>query len=230
MNHDQRAPRGIGLDGPKPATGPATHARALPRRARLAVAVVAAASLLGSCTVSAAVQTASTPASSPHIVASSESVQASALRPSESMAAGSQLARTGTLPSAGRLVASIAMPSPGSVETAFGSVWVANGPAHTLTRLNPLTNAVISSIPTPDPASAIAVGAGAIWLTSYPGNSLSRIDPENNRVIRTITLAPGVPAPSASPSSTASSGSPTTTVNRRPPSPRSTQPRCASST
>jgi len=111
------------------------------------------------------------------------------------MAAGSELARTATLPPGGRLVASIAMPSPGSVETAFGSVWVANGPAHTVTRLDPRTDAVIASIPTPDPASVIAVGAGAIWLTSFPGNTLSRIDPVHNRVIRTITLAPGGAGP-----------------------------------
>ena len=69
------------------------------------------------------------------------------------------------------------MPTPGSVETAFGSVWVANGPAQTITRLNPATNAVIARIPTPDTATVVGVGAGAIWLTSFPGNSLSRIDP-----------------------------------------------------
>ena len=82
------------------------------------------------------------------------------------------------------------MPTPGSVETAFGSVWVANGPAQTVTRLNPETNAVIARIPTPDTATVVGVGAGAIWLTSFPGNSLSRIDPKSNRVTRTISLAP----------------------------------------
>src|SRR4029078_7964524 len=61
---------------------------------------------------------------------------------------------------------------------------------HTVTRLNPRTNAVIASIPTPDPASVIAVGAGAIWLTSFPATTLTPDDPAHNRVPRTITLAP----------------------------------------
>ena len=94
-----------------------------------------------------------------------------------------------------RLVASITMPSPGSVQTGFGSVWVANGPASMLTRLDPLTNAVLARIPTSDPASVVGVGAGAIWVTSYPGNSLTRIDPLQNRVTRTMSLAPGGAGP-----------------------------------
>jgi virginiamycin B lyase len=98
-------------------------------------------------------------------------------------------------PAGGPLVTSIAMPSPGSVATGFGSLWVTNGPAQTVTRLDPRTNAVIATIPTPDPASAVGVGAGAIWVTSYPGNSLTRIDPASNRVTRTISLAPGGAGP-----------------------------------
>lgn len=93
-------------------------------------------------------------------------------------------------PASGRPVISIAMPTPGSVVTAYGSVWVTNGPAQTLTRLDPGTNAVIARIPTPDPASVVGIGAGAIWVTSFPGNSLTRIDPRRDRVTRTISLAP----------------------------------------
>lgn len=93
-------------------------------------------------------------------------------------------------PAGERLVASIAMPTPGSVATGFGSVWVGNGPTQTVTRLDPRTDAVIARIPTSDPASVVGVGAGAIWVTSFPGNSLTRIDPGNNRVTGTISLAP----------------------------------------
>lgn len=84
----------------------------------------------------------------------------------------------------------ISLATPGSVVTAFGSVWIANGPAQTVTRLDPATNAVIARIATPDTATVVGVGADAIWLTSFPGNSLSRIDPEHNRVTRTVSLAP----------------------------------------
>ena len=135
--------------------------------------VLAAAVLLGSCTGQTPARTATTPTPSPSATASSEP------------------AHTATPPpAAGRLVASISMPSPGSVETAFGSVWVTNGPAQTVSRLDPRTNAVIARIPTPDAATVVGVGAGAIWVTSFPGNSLTRIDPGTNAVTRTISLAP----------------------------------------
>ena len=103
---------------------------------------------------------------------------------------GSKAAHPATSPSGRHPVISIAMPSPGSVETAFGSVWVTNGDAQTLTRLNPQTNAVIARIQTPGTASVVGVGAGAVWVTSFPGNSLTRIDPADNRVTQTISLAP----------------------------------------
>lgn len=88
------------------------------------------------------------------------------------------------------MVASIAMPSPGSVDTAFGSVWVANGMAKTVTRVDPQTDAVIARIATTDPATVVADGAGAIWVTSLQGDTLTRIDPGTNRVSRTISLGP----------------------------------------
>ena len=88
------------------------------------------------------------------------------------------------------LVVSIAMPTPGAVVTAFGSVWVTNGAAKTVTRLDPRTDGVIARIATPDPASVVGVGIDAIWVTSLAGNSLTRIDPAHDRVTRTISLAP----------------------------------------
>jgi DNA-binding beta-propeller fold protein YncE len=97
---------------------------------------------------------------------------------------------TGAPPARERLVTSIAMPTPGSVASAFGSIWVGNAPTQTVTRLDPHTDAVIARIPTTDPASVVGFGAGAIWVTSFPGDSLTRIDPGNNRVTRTISLAP----------------------------------------
>jgi len=148
-------------------------------RATRAGSVVAVAVLLASCTGrGAATQSATTPPPSPSATASSE------------------LTPTATFPSGGgRLLASIATPSPGSVETGFGSVWVTNGSAQTVTRFDPGTNAVIAAIPTPDPASVVGVGAGAVWVTSFPGNSLTRIDPGSNRVTQTISLAPGGAGP-----------------------------------
>ena len=89
----------------------------------------------------------------------------------------------------GSLVATLRVDSPRDVETAYGSVWVANGPAATVTRVDPRTRASIATIRVPDPASVLAAGDGAMWLTSYPGNSLTRIDARSNVVTKTISLA-----------------------------------------
>lgn len=85
--------------------------------------------------------------------------------------------------------ASISLLSPRDVLFADGSVWVADGPANDVVRIDPATNAILADIDVPDPASVLASGDGAIWLTSYPGKSLTRIDPLTNRVTRTISLA-----------------------------------------
>jgi streptogramin lyase len=82
------------------------------------------------------------------------------------------------------------MTSPRDDIFAFGSVWVSNGPAATVTRVDPATNAVQAVISVPDPASVLASSDDAMWLTSYPGNSLTRIDPDTNQATGTISLAP----------------------------------------
>ena len=89
----------------------------------------------------------------------------------------------------------IPMTSPRDVLFAFGSVWVAGGPAKTVTRLDPATNAVQAIVTVPDPASVLASSDDAIWLTSYPGNSLTRIDPVADRATGTVSLAPAGQGP-----------------------------------
>jgi DNA-binding beta-propeller fold protein YncE len=76
------------------------------------------------------------------------------------------------------------------VESGFGSIWVADGPSRTVTRIDPTTNAVLAVIPVPDPASVLAAGAGAIWLTSLPGDTVTRIDPTTNAATGSVSLAP----------------------------------------
>jgi virginiamycin B lyase len=94
------------------------------------------------------------------------------------------------LPSGGTLVATVPVSTPRDVESGFGSIWVANGPSRTVTRIDPSTDAVLAVISVPAPASVLAAGAGAIWLTSFPGDSLTRIDPTTNTATGTVSLAP----------------------------------------
>ena len=94
------------------------------------------------------------------------------------------------LPPGGTLVATIPVSTPRDVESGFGSMWVANGPSRTVTRIDPATDAVLAVIPVDDPASVLAAGAGSMWLTSLPGDSVTRIDPSTNTATGTISLAP----------------------------------------
>lgn len=94
------------------------------------------------------------------------------------------------LPAGGTLVATVPVSTPRDVESGFGSIWVANGPSRTVTRIDPSTDTVLAVVAVPNPASVIAAGAGAIWLTSFPGDSLTRIDPNANTATGTISLAP----------------------------------------
>src|SRR5262245_55735573 len=47
-------------------------------------------------------------------------------------------------PPAGTIVATIPAPASGGIAIAAGSVWVASTPAHTVTRIDPATNAVVA--------------------------------------------------------------------------------------
>jgi hypothetical protein len=71
----------------------------------------------------------------------------------------------------GALVAKIPVSTPRDVTAGFGSIWVANGPSSTITRIDPATDKITAVIAVPNPASVLAVGAGAAWVTSFPGRS-----------------------------------------------------------
>jgi DNA-binding beta-propeller fold protein YncE len=98
-------------------------------------------------------------------------------------------------PSAGTVVATFSMPTPRDARVGFGSLWIANGPSRTVTRVDPATGAVQAVIPVVRPASVLAAGAGSMWLTSFPGNTLTRIDPATNTVTGSISLGPSGDGP-----------------------------------
>jgi hypothetical protein len=76
------------------------------------------------------------------------------------------------------------------VDVGFGAIWVAGQGA--LLRIDPRTNRVVATIPTPltGENASIAFGEGAVWVTSGQANGVVyRVDPAANRV----TAAIGVP-------------------------------------
>ncbi len=103
--------------------------------------------------------------------------------------AGTQAAPSGPsrTPRGSTLVAKIAVSTPRDVTAGFGSIWVADGPSSTVTRIDPATGKATAVITVPNPASVLAVGAGAVWVTSFQGNSVTRIDPRTNKARDTIS-------------------------------------------
>ena len=100
-----------------------------------------------------------------------------------------------TLPPGGHIVATIPDPStPVSVEAGFGSIWVANGPAGTILRIDPASNTVVATIQAGRPVCCLAFGANAVWAASFATDSVVRIDPAANAVVDSFPsggLAPG---------------------------------------
>jgi hypothetical protein len=78
------------------------------------------------------------------------------------------------------------------VDVGFGATWVASQGA--LLRIDPRTNRVVATIPTPVSGenASIAFGQGAVWVTSGQANGVVyRIDPTANRVTATIGVPGG---------------------------------------
>ena len=93
--------------------------------------------------------------------------------------------------------------SPSSVVIDASGVWVTNWWDSTLSRINPATNTVLSTIPLAIPATAgpeaITNGAGSIWVTTtdyaaedtYLPGSLLRLDPTTGSVVATVAIGRG---------------------------------------
>jgi len=104
------------------------------------------------------------------------------------------------LPPAGRVIATVPAPSWGGIAVGGGAVWVSNTTRHTVTRVDPQTNAVAATIAIGDPSidllhgpTFLAFGHGTLWVLDgrFTCSCVHRVDPTTNRVVTTIPL--GVP-------------------------------------
>jgi len=98
---------------------------------------------------------------------------------------------------AGKVLATIRAPSTGGVAIGAGSVWVANLLPHTLTRIDPATNAVSATISIGDGLldpfhgpTRVAFGHGTIWVLDGAADCgcVHRVDPATNAIVATINL------------------------------------------
>ena len=68
------------------------------------------------------------------------------------------------------------------------AVWVHDGLAATLLRIDPKTNAIVATIHLGDGRGGVALGLGAVWVVSSRAGLISRVDPQTNTVVATIPI------------------------------------------
>src|SRR5262249_4342843 len=99
------------------------------------------------------------------------------------------------LPSAGIVSATISGLGPNNqYDNALAAddtaVWVHNGGAGTLVRVDPRTNAVVATIPVGHGEGGVALGNGAVWVVNEVEGTVVRVDPQTNKVAATIQWEP----------------------------------------
>jgi YVTN family beta-propeller protein len=102
--------------------------------------------------------------------------------------------RTTSTPSAGTVSATISGIGAQTGEAGYSiagsdsAVWVYNGEAGTIARVDPGTNKVVATIPVGHGLGSVALGQGAVWVVNTTEGTLSRIDPQTNKVVANVTF------------------------------------------
>lgn len=97
-------------------------------------------------------------------------------------------------PQTGRVSASVSLgATPTSIAAGFGSLWVTQSGAGTVSRLDLRTRTIRQTIRVGAGPSAIAVAAGDVWVANTLDGSVSRIDPNTEAVVQTISVG-GLPS------------------------------------
>jgi ABC-type transport system substrate-binding protein/class 3 adenylate cyclase len=95
-------------------------------------------------------------------------------------------------PGNNRVVAQVQVGSgPGRVASGAGSLWVANVPDSTVSRVNTKTFAVEQTIAVDLDPTALAFGDGALWVACSGSRKLDRINPGTNTVVQRIPVGNG---------------------------------------
>ncbi len=77
---------------------------------------------------------------------------------------------------------------PAAVAVGEGAVWVANGLAGEVSRIDATTNEVVQTIPVGNSPTAVAFGQGAVWVANADDRTLSKLNPESGHVEETIQV------------------------------------------
>jgi YVTN family beta-propeller protein len=95
-------------------------------------------------------------------------------------------------PQSGDTVATVALVAgayPNSLSVTADAIWVANGGASTVTRIDPASNGVVeAAIPLRFVPDSISSSDQVVWVGSRASDSILRLDPASNTVSATINV------------------------------------------
>jgi YVTN family beta-propeller protein len=81
--------------------------------------------------------------------------------------------------------------TPGSVASGEGSIWVTNADDHSLSRIDPETNAAVQTIQVGSGPAGVAVCGGFVWVANNLDGTVSKIDPRTNSAVDTKQVGDG---------------------------------------
>lgn len=81
--------------------------------------------------------------------------------------------------------------APLAIAPSAEGIWVSNSLDGTVSRIDPLTNQVVATIPVGDSPLGIVAGFGSVWVANVGDGKVARIDPLSNQVIATVQTQQG---------------------------------------
>jgi virginiamycin B lyase len=79
--------------------------------------------------------------------------------------------------------------SEGGITVGEGAIWMVVKPS-TLVRIDPKSNAVVSTLDLPTGSENPTFGDGFVWVSSFGHDQLLKVDPKLNKIVATIPVGP----------------------------------------
>lgn len=87
-----------------------------------------------------------------------------------------------------RIGAAVMVGSPAGLAYGAGSVWAVNSAERTVSRINPVTHAVVQTIPVGSQPTALAITGADVWVTNSGDATVSRISTTASAVVDTLPV------------------------------------------